>query len=327
MIRDPKRGISAGICSRCGEEVPFIATFCPVCGHRFVYAQCMPDIETWLRLSNDERSTVYQRALKETLDDIRNKGDWRIGCVNRGELELSNLIRKPTIQGHKIRKSSLFPAHRSAELEIAAKAIISVIAYEREYEEDEPVFELYQQEAIASFDEQDESSVDSGRKLVEGCRAISRELLAYCDRHPEALHRLDPRVFEQLVGEIFSSYGFDVELNVRLPAGEADVIALGKDILGKRIGYLIECKRYSPTRRVSVGQVARLYELKRASQERLKIPYAMFVTTSDFTKDAMRFYGNRWDLDLKNRDGLSAWIRSLRENNCRPGPLQLKHFP
>lgn len=308
MIRDPERGISAGICSKCGEEVPFCATFCPVCGLRFVYAQLMPDIKSWLEMSEQQRRTVYKEALTATLKDIHTKGDWRIGCVNKGSTELSDLITKPTIKNHKIKKSPHFPSDRAPEMERIARTMISTIGYEKEYEEYEPVFELFQQTYVSSL-------VEPKRKLVEACRILSHELLAYLRRHPDALYRIDPKVFEQLVAEILSSYGFDVDLNVGLPAGEADIIALSKDAFGKRLGYLVECKRYAPRRHVSIGQVARLYELKRASEGQLGIPFAMFVTTSDFTRDAKQFYGDRWDLDLKNCDALLEWLRTYSNKN------------
>ena len=89
-----------------------------------------------------------------------------------------------------------------------------------------------------------------------------------------------------------------------------DIVAANRDAFGKRTGYLVECKRYAPDHRVSIGQVARLYELKRATQDALALPFALFVTTSDFTADAIAFYGNRWDLDLKNCDALLEWLRS-----------------
>lgn len=309
MIRDPERGISAGICHKCGEEVPFCATFCPVCGQRFVYAQLMPDIQSWLELSEQQRRTVYQEALTGTLNDICAKGDWRIGCVNKASTELSDLITKPTIKNHKIKKSPRLPGDRAPEMERIAQAMISTIEYEKEYDEYEPVFELFQQTHVSSL-------VEPKRELVEACRTLSNELLAYLRRHPDALYRIDPKVFEQLVAEILSSYGFDVDLNVRLPAGEVDIIALSRDVFGKRIGYLVECKRYAPRRHVSIGQVARLYELKRASEGQLGIPFAMFVTTSDFTRDAKQFYGGRWDLDLKNCDALLEWLRTYGNRNA-----------
>lgn len=307
MLQDPKRGISASICSHCGEEVVYCSTFCPVCGHKFVYAQLMPPIEVWNKLSVEQKINISKKARLETLSDIKKNGDWRIGCINKGSSELTDIVTKPTIKEHVIKQSPDFPIKRRKELELIAKSYIAKIEYDKEYDEYEPVFELFRQIFISS-------DIEIHPSLIAGVKEISQALIDYLKRHPDAIYKLDPNVFEKLVAEILSSFGFEVDLNVRLPAGEVDIIAVSHDPLGKRIGYLVECKRYTPTRKISIGQVARLYELKNATQADLEIPRAMFVTTSDFTRNVHEFYGNRWDLDLRNYEMILEWLNDYKVN-------------
>jgi hypothetical protein len=305
MLRDTERGISAGICHRCGEELPFSSTFCVVCGARLVFAQLMPDVRHWLQMPIGERQSAYAAARIRTLTDIRNNGDWRIGCINKGSDELTNIAMKVTIKSHRIQRSPLFRGSRDQRLAASAAALIRAIDYDRAYDEHEPVFELVEQKLIKLPGEEFHLVREAASRLLDEFRRRSID--------PILIQSLDPKIFESLVAEIFHRYGFSVQRNLRLPCGEIDVLAISSDQLSKRTGYIIECKRYGPTRRVSLAHVSRFYELKRNAGAQFGIPYGMLVTTSDFTGPANKFYGSRWDLDLKNYDSLLSLIRGSPE--------------
>lgn len=147
--------------------------------------------------------------------------------------------------------------------------------------------------------------------LIEAVTAVSTQLITYLKKHPEALYRLDPHVFEKLVGEILASFGFALEFNVRTISGEVDIVGFTKDILGNSVGYVVECKRYSTGRRVRLAEVTRLQGIKETLKQTYGVDRGLFVTTSDFTRDA-QVMGKRWDLDLRNCSAVVDWLKAYK---------------
>jgi hypothetical protein len=54
------------------------------------------------------------------------------------------------------------------------------------------------------------------------------ELIRYLAMHPEIMHELEPRQFEELIAELFSRMGYVVELTNRTRDGGKDICALKK---------------------------------------------------------------------------------------------------
>jgi hypothetical protein len=125
---------------------------------------------------------------------------------------------------------------------------------------------------------------------------------------PGSIFLISPRAFEELIAEIFSNQGFEVELTRRTDDGGRDVIAISNR-LNIRARYIVECKRYAPDRKVSVQLVRSLLGVK-ISENANK---AILATTSSFTKAAKEFSRNNlWHLDLKAYDDIMGWIRDYR---------------
>jgi HJR/Mrr/RecB family endonuclease len=155
----------------------------------------------------------------------------------------------------------------------------------------------------------DFSSIWSPRKTQilqhEVFREVDRRIAEGIVTNPKALESLDPRFFEDLVASIFSSMGFEVFLTARTRDGGRDIVAVGEKatILLK---FIIECKRYRRTRKVSVSQVRELFGVK-VSEGASK---AILATTSMFTKDAQEFARRHiWDLQLIDFRQLLEMIR------------------
>ena len=55
---------------------------------------------------------------------------------------------------------------------------------------------------------------ESPPALVEVVETITAELFKYLKTHPEALHQLNPRQFEELIAEILASYGWSTSFAV-----------------------------------------------------------------------------------------------------------------
>ena len=134
------------------------------------------------------------------------------------------------------------------------------------------------------------------------------EILAYFARHPEMMHSIPPRKFEELVASIFKNNGFDVTLTPESRDGGIDIIAVRSDILTGNTLHLIECKRYHPENKVGIGVVQRMMgvvEMQKANQ-------GLIVTTSDFSRDAKQSAEiSKHRLSLNAYSDLVKWLQAI----------------
>ncbi len=137
-------------------------------------------------------------------------------------------------------------------------------------------------------------------------RAVSDELIRLLARRPDLLYTIEPRKFEELIAEIFYRNGFHVELMKQTRDGGKDIIAIYNK-MGILTKYVIECKRYSQSNKVSLGIVQRLLGVKISSSANK----AILATTSTFTKDAVAFSSNHiWDLELRDYGDIVGWLKN-----------------
>jgi len=134
---------------------------------------------------------------------------------------------------------------------------------------------------------------------------VNEGLLEYLARHPEAVHQLTPRGFEELVARIFDDLGYEVTLTPQRRDGGADIYAIKRDDLGTLL-FVVECKKYAPDRPVGVCHVRSLYGVKNM----VNASAAILVATSFFTKPAKAFQeSRRYELSLKDYDAVKRWLR------------------
>ena len=120
-----------------------------------------------------------------------------------------------------------------------------------------------------------------------------------------AILRLSSREFEEFIAEIWSRFGYQVELTARTRDGGRDVVAVRSAEAKLRI--LIECKRYSPGHKVGVLAVRALYGVK--TDERAT--KAILATTSSFTSGANKFFEvHSWELEPRDYDGVCDWAKN-----------------
>jgi hypothetical protein len=135
-------------------------------------------------------------------------------------------------------------------------------------------------------------------------RRIIQELMLKVSLNESLLYQITPREFEQLIGELFHSMGYQVELTKQTRDGGYDLIAV-KKIDGLPIKFLVECKRHSLKHPVDV-QIVRSF-LYVVNQERAN--KGIIVTTSYFTKDAWEQQSIQgYMLDLRDKKDLLNWI-------------------
>ena len=139
---------------------------------------------------------------------------------------------------------------------------------------------------------------------------LSSDLIAYLSKHPKELWRLNSRVFEQLVAEILSSFGWEVSLTCQSKDGGYDIFAISKDNAGLRTSWIVECKRYAATRKVGVDVIRGLYGVKAD----LRVSNVLLATTSFFTKGVRDFKTSHYDIELRDFEGILDWINSYSPN-------------
>ncbi len=156
-------------------------------------------------------------------------------------------------------------------------------------------------------------------QLIKVVKLIANELIEYLKKHPKALYDIRPRQFEELIAEILARYGWQVQLTPQTRDGGYDIYAINKgDSSGLRNSWIIECKKNSADNKVGLDIVRSLYGLR----TEMKVGGALLATTSYFSKDAKAYKASRYDLKLRDYEGVLEWINEYRPNPN--GKLYLK---
>lgn len=129
-------------------------------------------------------------------------------------------------------------------------------------------------------------------------------LLAKLSDNPEEMRDLSPRKFEEIVADLLSQQGYEIELTPASKDGGFDMYAAKKDGLGSFL-YLVECKRYTPPNKVGVQVVRSLHGVVQQQQANAGI----VVTSSFFTKGASDFQETLpYQIQLRDYIALQKWL-------------------
>ncbi|HEX8245932.1 MAG TPA: restriction endonuclease [Longimicrobium sp.] len=127
--------------------------------------------------------------------------------------------------------------------------------------------------------------------------------------HPELARTLSWRTFERLLADLLEEFGFEVELTQGTKDGGIDVIAVKNETYFGVHRYLLQAKRWA--NKVGIEPVQRLLFL----QSHYHATKSCLVTTSTFTSGAWQLADHyRWQLELRDFDGLTSWIRMARDS-------------
>lgn len=146
--------------------------------------------------------------------------------------------------------------------------------------------------------------------------AVWDEIMKAIVANPALLHQMNSRKFEELIAEMFASFGFEVELTARTRDGGYDIIALRK--LGlTETRHLIEAKCYSPPYKVPPAKIRALIgtrQIRKASQ-------VILATSSYVSSNAKKEFRAHMphELDLIERDKILEWCRNYPEIVCISG--------
>jgi len=100
---------------------------------------------------------------------------------------------------------------------------------------------------------------------------------------PQAVYTLEPDEFEEFVAEVFRNHGFNAVVTQKTRDGGVDITA-SFEMGGVLYRTYFECKHYRPDRPVGAPIVRALY----GAMERDRIDKGVLVTTSRFTRDAIK---------------------------------------
>jgi len=133
---------------------------------------------------------------------------------------------------------------------------------------------------------------------------VRRDLMEWISKEPERLYQIGPRVFEEVIAEVFHKLGYEVTLTPQTRDGGKDIYAVKSDTLVKFL-CIVECKRFAPDNPVDVEIVRALYGVQQAE----RVPLSVIATTSRFTLDAEKFHKSfESQMMLRDFKKVTAWI-------------------
>jgi HJR/Mrr/RecB family endonuclease len=123
-------------------------------------------------------------------------------------------------------------------------------------------------------------------------------------KNPALVKTLDWRIFEELLADILSKLGYEIELQRGTKDGGVDLFALKKHHPFGVNRYLIQAKRWNNI--VGVEPIERLIW----AQGFYKATKACLVTTSTFTKGAWELANcYKWQIELKDFLAFMEWLK------------------
>jgi len=127
---------------------------------------------------------------------------------------------------------------------------------------------------------------------------------------PTRIFNLHARQFEELVAELLSRQGLDVQLTPASKDGGRDILAFLNTPVGRHL-HLVECKKYAPNRPIAVHLVRELYGVVEAE----KATAGIMVTSSRFTAEAVAFINSvKHRMAAKDYFSLIEWLRAASVN-------------
>lgn len=144
---------------------------------------------------------------------------------------------------------------------------------------------------------------------------IDHKLYSAILNDPELMRSVGWREFEKFLARILEEFGYSIDLQRGTKDGGVDIFALKKTGVFGAEKYLVQAKRWKN----SVG-VAPVRELAFLHGE-LKMTRSCLATTASFTRGAWELADlHKWQLDLKDFEGLKNWVKDAKEIR-RVGPL------
>lgn len=138
----------------------------------------------------------------------------------------------------------------------------------------------------------------------------NENLIERLHRQPDSIYTLTPRKFEELIADLLTDLGYDVELTPATRDGGKDILAYMTTPHGKLL-CLVEAKKHRRDRPVGVELVRQLY----GTLTDADASSAMLVTTSSFSKEAKAFQKrHQYKLALRDYTNVINWIEDYKKD-------------
>lgn len=145
-------------------------------------------------------------------------------------------------------------------------------------------------------------------QLVVAVENTNYKILEQLRKDPRKFWELSPRKFEEIVAELLTGFGYEVQLTPFSGDGGFDMYAAKKDAVGSFL-FLVECKRYTPPDKVGVQVIRSLHGVVQQKQANAGI----VATTSFFTKGAKEFKDQlKHQLHLNDYFALQSWLKGQK---------------
>lgn len=148
----------------------------------------------------------------------------------------------------------------------------------------------------------EEAEQDPEPILIDATAHIKKAIAdIYADQ--AMLHKVDPRLFEEIIAELLASQGLEVELTRKTKDGGYDIMAIRKMGGFKPLKFLVECKHYTGGVGVNVVRAFHSVVLKEEANR------GILVTSSYYTRGVFTEVGNPWLLDFKEKNDILDWVQ------------------
>jgi len=150
-----------------------------------------------------------------------------------------------------------------------------------------------------------QSTIDK-TAIITDIKYISNAI-THIYKNPSDIHKLTSRQFEELIAELFTRQGYNVQLTKATRDGGKDLLILENKLIGNFLIYT-ECKKYAPDKHVGINLVRELYGTivyDRATA-------GILITSSHFSKDAIAFTEKiKHQMSLIDYNKLKLWLEEI----------------
>jgi restriction system protein len=156
------------------------------------------------------------------------------------------------------------------------------------------------------FTPTDSKDTEQSRIILDEA-AQMKQIIKDIYHNNENLYTLTSRRFEELIATLLQDQGFETHLTSQTRDGGYDILAVQKLSGQYDVHFLVECKRYSS---MKVGvDIVRSFSHVISTNGANK---GILVTTSYFTRDAIKAAPSPYLLDFRDKDKVLDWIRAYQ---------------
>jgi len=132
----------------------------------------------------------------------------------------------------------------------------------------------------------------------------NERLMEQLQRSPHNLYTISPRQLEEVVAELLTDQGFEVEITQQTHDDGVDIFAFKKLPVGKVL-FVVDTKRYQKKNIIGVEMVRQLH----GTVIHHSATSGMFVTTSGYSKDSRKYEkDHQFQLFLKEYADIISWL-------------------